>query len=154
MASNRTKGAAVGGALVALVGGAEGLRQNAYPDPATHGKPWTICYGHTGDVHPGDKFSLDECKALLLTDLEEYAKGVEKCVPGPLTDGQYVAFVSFAFNVGVGTFCKSGVARLTNSGQPKAGCDNLLKYNRAAGVVFPGLTKRRERERAYCLRDL
>ncbi|MGO7998171.1 glycoside hydrolase family protein, partial [Rhizobium ruizarguesonis] len=35
---------------VALVGSFEGLRQNAYPDPATQGKPWTICYGSTNGV--------------------------------------------------------------------------------------------------------
>jgi lysozyme len=32
----------------------EGLRLNAYPDPATGGDPWTIGYGSTGpNVKPG-----------------------------------------------------------------------------------------------------
>ncbi len=32
----------------------EGLRLDAYPDPATGGDPWTIGYGDTGpDVVPG-----------------------------------------------------------------------------------------------------
>ena len=150
MANNRTKGAAVGGALIALVGSAEGLRQNAYPDPATHGKPWTICYGHTGDVKPGDNKSIPECKALLISDLSEYANGIEKCTTATLTDGQFVAFTSFAFNVGVGRYCKS-FAPLVNNGRAKEACDKLLQYDRAAGVRFPGLTLRRERERAYCL---
>lgn len=152
--SKRLKAAAIGGSLVGLVGGFEGLRQNAYPDPATHGKPWTICYGHTAGVVPGDRKTVEECKALLIKDLDVYANGVEQCIRVPMTDGQFIAYVSFAFNVGVGTFCKSGAARLTNAGHPKEGCDNLLKYNRAAGIVFPGLTRRRQAERAYCMRDL
>jgi lysozyme len=28
----------------------------------------------------------------------------------------------------------------------------MLKFNRAAGVVFPGLTRRRTQERALCLK--
>lgn len=152
--SKRLKAAAIGGSLVGLVGGFEGLRQSAYPDPATHGKPWTICYGHTEGVKPGDRKTVEECKALLIKDLDVYANGVEQCIRVPMTDGQFIAFVSFAFNVGVGTFCKSSVAGLTNQGHAREGCDRLLNFNKAAGVTFPGLTRRRQAERAYCLRDI
>ena len=37
------KGGAYAAIVVTLVSGAEGLRQTAYPDPATRGKPWTVC---------------------------------------------------------------------------------------------------------------
>jgi lysozyme len=34
-------------ATIDLVKASEGLRLNAYPDPATKAEPWTIGYGHT-----------------------------------------------------------------------------------------------------------
>lgn len=151
MMTRLKKRSAVAAAAVALVGGFEGLRLNAYPDPATRGPPWTVCFGSTHGVKPGDRHTLDECKAMLSRDLEIYAVGIEGCVKVPLPDTRYVALVSFAYNVGVGAACNSSVVRNINAGNPKAGCDALLKWNRAAGIVFPGLTKRRERERQWCL---
>lgn len=149
--SRLKKSAAVGAAAVALVGGFEGLRLNAYPDPATRGPPWTVCFGSTHGVKPGDRHTLDECKAMLSRDLEIYAVGIEGCVKVPLPDTRYVALVSFAYNVGVGAACKSSVVQNINAGRPKEGCDALLKWNRAAGIVFPGLTRRRAAERELCL---
>ena len=64
-----------------------------------------------------------------------------------------VAMVSFAYNVGVGAYCGSSVARLLNAGQTRAACDALLKWNKAGGVVFPGLTRRRQAERELCLAE-
>jgi lysozyme len=145
------KGTAAAGIAIALIGGFEGLRQNAYPDPATGGKPWTICYGHTVGVRPGDRKSIEECKALLVSDLQAYASGIEACVTAPMPDTRFIALVSFAFNVGVKAACGSSVVRLINQGRTKEGCNALLKWNRAAGIVFPGLTKRRQREQAFCL---
>lgn len=138
-----------------VIGGAEGLRQNAYPDPATRGKPWTICYGHTGpDVHPGQHASMAECKALLIKDLDKHAVPVERCL-GPMTerwsDERYVAVLSLAYNIGSGGFCKSSIVRLFKEGRDAEACHAFLKYNRAAGMVMPGLTSRRKKEEALCL---
>lgn len=152
--SRLKKGTAAAALAVALVGGFEGLRQNAYPDPATGGKPWTICFGHTEGVRPGDRKSIEECKALLISDLAIYANGITNCVTAPLPDERFVALTSFAFNVGVGAACKSSVVRLINQGRTRDGCDALLKWNRAAGIVFPGLTRRRQAERALCLKGI
>ena len=151
--SRLRKSAVAGGLAASLIGGFEGLRQNAYPDPGTHGKPWTICYGHTGDVQPGDRMTTDQCRALLVQDLDVYADKVEACTRAPMPDKRFVAFVSFAYNLGPARYCKS-IAPLVNEGRTREACDRLLQFNRAAGVVFPGLTRRRERERAFCLEGL
>lgn len=149
------RGTAAVAMLLALTGGMEGLRQTAYPDPATKGPPWTVCYGHTGaDVRPGDRRTVAECKALLRSDLAKYAAGVEACIRVPLPDARWVAFVDFAYNLGVGAACKSTAVKLLNAGRTREACDYLLKYNRAAGIVFPGLTRRRERERQFCMEGL
>ncbi len=147
------RGGAAIGILMALIAGFEGLRLNAYPDPATGGKPWTICYGHTAGVGPNTHFTLAECKALLRQDLKIYADGIEKCVKVPLPDKRWVALVSFAYNVGIKNACNSSVVKLLNRGLVYPACDALLQWNKAAGIVFPGLTKRRQKERELCLSD-
>lgn len=148
--SGSSKRAAVLATCVPLVGGFEGLRQTAYPDPATRGKPWTVCYGETKGVQPGDRHTVAECKAMLATSLESYADGVGRCVTRPMPDAVEAAFISLAYNIGTGAFCKSSAAHLWNAGDERAACDAMLKWNRAAGVVFPGLTRRREAERDLC----
>lgn len=153
-ATNRLKkGSAAAAIAVTLIGGFEGLRQNAYPDPATGGKPWTVCYGETLNVHKGDYHSIAECKAMLVESLQKYANGISSCVTAPMPDDRFVALVSFAYNVGVGAACKSSVVRYINHGQTQMGCDALMKWNKAAGITFPGLTRRRAKERELCLRD-
>lgn len=135
---------------VGLVGGFEGLRQTAYQDfsPA---RVWTVCYGETDGVKRGDHYSKAECDAMLAGRLEEFERGVRSCVSASLTDRQMAASISLAYNIGVGAFCRSSVARAFNAGDIRGGCDAFLRFNRAGGIVFPGLTKRREAERQLCL---
>lgn len=150
------KGGAVAVLACSVVGGAEGLRQVAYPDPATRGPPWTICYGHTGNVKPWMHMSLQQCKDLLLVDLGKDADVLERCIPSlkyeavtPTT--RYVAVASLAYNIGPYGVCKSSVARDLNAGRIGQACADFLKFNRAAGIVFPGLTRRRQQEQHLCL---
>lgn len=150
------KGTAAAALAVSIVGGFEGLRLTAYPDPATRGQPWTVCYGETRGVKKGDRHTKAECDEKLATGLIEFAASIERCVPSlaSVPDTRYVAHVSLAWNIGSGGYCKSSIARLQNAGQQRAACDFFLKYNRAAGIVFPGLTRRRQEERAMCLEGL
>lgn len=148
------KTAAVAVIGVGVIGGAEGLRQAAYPDPATRGKPWTVCFGHTGpDVTPGYRASIEECKAILIADMDKTGDKIEICVPALISapPERYVAALSLAFNIGTGAFCRSSIASDLNRGRVQQACDDFLKYNRAAGIVFPGLTRRREQERRLCM---
>ena len=149
---NRIRKSATAAALaVAVIGGFEGLRQTAYPDPATRGNPWTICYGHTGHVTPGDRASISECKVLLLADLDRADTAIESCLHVQMPETREVAVLSLAHNIGAGGVCKSSVVRELNAGNVRAACDAFLLYNRAAGFVMPGLTNRREQERRLCL---
>lgn len=149
--SRAKKSAGFAVALVAVVGSAEGFRQNAYRDSI--GVP-TICYGETKGVHMGDHMTKAECDAKFVERLDVFANAVEQCVKRPMSDKTEVAFVSLAYNIGEAGFCKSSVVRLYNEGNQIAACDHMLAFNRAGGVVFPGLTKRRERERKLCLEGL
>lgn len=153
MAERRTLAAVAMAALVSTVSAFEGLRQYAYRDPV--GIP-TVCFGETWNkgqnrpVQMGDKFTVEECRAMLADRLVEFADGVEKCAPG-LPDQRKAAYTSFAYNVGVGAFCKSSIVRLEREGKPEEACRVLQKYVYAGGVQLPGLVRRRQHEMAMCL---
>ncbi|MDR3427808.1 lysozyme [Silvimonas sp.] len=150
--SKLAKGSAVAVLATALVGGFEGLRQTAYPDPASRGPPWTVCYGHTGpEVRRGVHESLTECKELLRKDLTKEAEFLDRCILVPTTVGQDVALLSLAYNIGGGGVCRSSVARDMNAGRYTQACNDFLKFDRAMGIVFPGLVRRRHAERRMCL---
>lgn len=141
---------------VTTVSGFEGVRYFAYPDPATHGAPFTVCDGHTGpDVVRGVRYTQAQCKALLLKDLSKEASQIEQCVPSlrdpaVTPDARYVAVLDLAHNIGGAGVCHSSVARDLNSGNVSKACNDLLRYKYAAGRVLPGLVVRREQERTMC----
>lgn len=149
--SRLPKKAAVAVLCSTTIGGFEGVRQTAYADPATGREPWTVCYGETEGVKRGDHYTLQQCRDMLTKSLEKYALKLEACVSREMPDTTYAAFLSLSYNIGSGGFCKSSVAHEWNAGHSRAACDNLLKFNKAVGIVLPGLTRRRTRERALCL---
>ena len=126
----------------------EGLRLDAYPDPATGGDPWTIGYGHTGpDVTPGLTITKDQADLFMAGDLHRFEAGVgDEIMGAATTQGQFDAMVSLAYNVGMGNFMKSSVLREHIAGDYQAAADAFLLWNKAAGQVMAGLTRRREGE--------
>lgn len=129
----------------------EGLKLVAYPDPGSRdGTPWTIGYGHTSDgfmkVHKGLKITMKQAEEALVHDLGETAAEIERLVKVPLTDNQFGALVSFAFNVGVGAFAKSTLLKKLNAGQYGAVPTELARWNKNDGKVMSGLTNRRAAE--------
>jgi len=152
--SRLKKGAA---ALVALavttVGAHEGLRLKAYRDAV--GVP-TICYGETRGIRMGMVKTRPECDAMLLKGLDEFADGIERCVPSikAAPEPRYVAHLSLAYNIGTGAYCKSSVARLANAGQVRASCVAFTKWVKAGGRTLQGLVRRRNEEMAMCLKGL
>lgn len=116
---------------------------------------WTICDGDTNNVRPGMVETQAGCTARLERQLIAHAKPVLACVPGLKgRDNQLVASVSLTYNIGTAGFCKSTAAREFNAGRWKAGCDAFLRWRFAGGREVRGLTLRRQRERALCLKGL
>lgn len=145
-----------GSATVKHVAGPQYLRP--YLDIA--GIP-TACDGITSSVKMGQRYTDAQCAALLERELVTHAKGVMACTPRlaePGRDYQRVAAVLLAYNIGVGGYCGSTVARRFNAGEWRAGCDAFAMWNKARvnGVLRPvaGLSARRGRERTICLRGL
>lgn len=91
-----------------------------------------------------------------------YAQGVRRCVLVPLTDYEFGAYVSLAYNIGVPTFCRKArkgkppnLIDLINSKQYKAACRRIEAFvygpdGRGGKKVLRGLVKRRAEERRIC----
>lgn len=134
----------------------EGCSLTAYPDPGTGGAPCTIGYGWTHPVDgkpikPGMTIKQETADRLLKTGLVSYENDVLKMTKVKLTQGQFDALVSFAYNVGSRALSTSTLLRKLNDGDVKGAADEFLRWNKAGGKVLNGLTRRREAERALFL---
>lgn len=112
---------------------------------------WTLAYGHTKGVKPGDTCTLDEGQALLEQDVAWAAEAVNRAVTVPLTQPQFDALVSFVYNVGAPNFFTSTLLKHLDAGRYAAAADDLLQWNHQGGEVLDGLTARREQERTRFL---
>jgi len=97
----------------------EGLRLMAYPDPGTGGEPWTIGYGHTGNVRPNTAISEEQAEDLLREDLVKFEAAVEELLPILLAQSEFDALVSFAFNVGAHALQTSTLRKRLLAGEPR-----------------------------------
>lgn len=123
----------------------EGCRLKAYDDG---GGVWTIGYGHTKSVKKGQVINNAQAEKLLKSDLLEFEGAVDALVKVELTQAQFNALVSFAFNVGVGAFRKSTLLKLLNQGQYDRVPNELSKWVKDNGKVVQGLVRRRALEAA------
>ena len=76
----------------------EGLKLKAYKCSAG---TWTIGYGHTKGVRPGQVISLLQAERFLRDDLEDHAEDLAPYVTCRLTRGQYIALLDLAFNLSI-----------------------------------------------------
>ena len=141
----------------ALIKLAEGLALDAYPDPGTHGEPWTIGYGHTSRagapaVKRGMKITALEAERILISDLAVFEAAVAKALNRQPTQNQFDAMVSIAFNIGAANFAHAHLVQFFNAGNIARAADAFLNWDHAAGHVLPGLVKRRHAERELFLK--
>jgi GH24 family phage-related lysozyme (muramidase) len=120
----------------------------AYPDPGTGGDPWTIGWGSTGaDIKKGIVWTQQQCDDRFTSHLAEFAANVSKVLGNkPTTQNQFDAMVSFAYNVGVGNLSASTLLKKHKAGDYKGAAAEFARWNKAAGKVLAGLTKRRAAE--------
>ncbi len=155
---NRSQIAALSLSAVALVGIAlhEGYRDEAYT-PLPGDKP-TIGFGTTTDVRPGDTTTPDRSLIRLLADAGRFERAVGRCVTVPLYQYEFDAYVSLAYNIGEGAFCRSTLVRKANAGEYEAACAEILRWRYFQGkdCALPenrcgGLWTRRQQEHQQCL---
>ena len=116
------------------------------------GGVWTIGYGHTDYVEPGDTCTEQEAEEFLRQDVQEAAGAIDDFVDVELTQPMYDALVSWAYNCGREAAKNSTLVRLLNAGQSKeVVAAQLSRWNKDNGKVVAGLTRRREAERVLFL---
>ncbi|WP_144135980.1 lysozyme [Kosakonia radicincitans] len=135
---------------IALIKQFEGLRLDAYQDSVG---VWTIGYGWTQPVDgkpitKGMVIKPETAERLLKTGLVSYESDVSKLIKVKLTQGQFDALVSFAYNLGMRSLSTSTLLRKLNAGDYRGAADEFPRWNKAGGKVLDGLTRRREAEKA------
>jgi lysozyme len=137
---------------IALIKHHEGVRNRPYRDCIGL---WTVGVGHLigdGKSLPeswNKTFTNEEVDALLRTDLRRFELGVSKMLPNvPLRQCEFDCLVSFAFNVGLGTFQRSTLRQALLRGDKMQAMESLVKYCRAGGKIVKGLQTRRLDEKA------
>ncbi|MCW7764432.1 lysozyme [Photorhabdus luminescens] len=133
---------------LAKLKGYEGCSLTAYRCPAG---VWTIGYGHTRGVKPGNVTTEAQAEQFLLDDLAPVYITIEHNVKVKLTQGQFDALCSFIFNCGASAFVRSTLLKKLNAGDYKGAADEFMRWNMAGGRVLPGLDARRASEQTMFL---
>ena len=128
---------------VELIKHFEGFEDTAYLCPAN---VWTIGYGRTRNVKEGDRITEPQAERDLLEELEEFKHQVLHSVKVELTQNELDALTSWTYNLGVGNLNSSTLLKKLNTGDKDSVPSEMLRWNKAAGKVLAGLTRRREAE--------
>ena len=128
----------------------EGFSSSAYLCVA---KKVTIGWGNTfyengTKVKLGDQISkTDALKLLEVIANRDFADKIFPSIKVKVTQSQFDAMVSLAYNIGPGAFLKSTLLKKVNAGDFIGASEEFLKWNKSGGKELRGLTKRREREK-------
>jgi lysozyme len=133
-----------------LIAAFEGCKLKAYRCPAnvvTIGYGTTV-YDNGRPVRMGDQITLQRAKELLMHEVNMKAVGVKMLLGTTVvTQHQFDALVSFAYNCGTGALKTSTLLKMVKENPNSPGIRHqFMRWNKAAGKVLPGLTKRREAE--------
>ena len=121
----------------------EGFEPRAYLCPAN---VWTIGYGRTKNVKEGDELTEPQAERDLFEELDEFAEQVLNRVKVDLEQNELDALTSWTYNLGVGNLQSSTLLKKLNSGDKNSVPSEMVRWNKAAGKVLAGLTRRREAE--------
>jgi lysozyme len=133
----------------ALIRRFEGCKLKAYQCSA---KVWTIGVGNTfyedgSAVKQGDVITQERADRLFIILLDQFAAQVRPLIKQPLTDNQFGALLSFAYNAGVGALRRSTLLRLVNANPSNAAIRlEFAKWVKANNVTLNGLVRRRQSE--------
>ncbi|MFA7085465.1 MAG: lysozyme [Aliarcobacter sp.] len=127
----------------------EGFSSVAYLCSA---KKATIGYGNTfwedgTPVKIGDQISKERAETLLKHVVDNFSVAVEVDIKIEVTQNQFDAMVSLAYNIGLGAFKNSTLLRQLNRGNFVGASQEFLRWNKSNGKPLLGLTRRREREK-------
>ena len=124
----------------------EGLRLSAYRDQRG---VLTIGYGCTRPngrpVVQNQTCTEAQARIWLSADLQTAARAV-RAIQHPLTQHQFDALCSLAYNIGIGAFDRSVIPARIEAGNLVGAADAILEYDHVGGKVDAGLLHRRRIE--------
>jgi lysozyme len=130
-----------------LIARFEGFSPVPYLCPA---RVLTIGYGHVITRADAIKFkdgiSKQIALALLSLDAAIAERAVQRAIKVPLSQAQFDALVSFAFNLGGAALYRSTLRQVINRGDIEAAPAQFRKWVWAGGSKLPGLIRRRAEE--------
>jgi lysozyme len=122
---------------------------HAYPDPGTGAEPWTIGWGSTGpEVKHDTVWTAQQAEASLDNHLLHFCAGV-LTLSSTLSQEpsrRLAAIISFAYNCGLRNYRISTLKKRVDAKDWNGAYEEILKWNKAAGRVLKGLTRRRQAE--------
>lgn len=133
---------------LALVRSFEGFEPKAYKCPA---QVWTIGYGRTTNVKPGDTCNRTQAELWLQEEYAAFEAKVASLVKVPLRPSQLGALTSLAYNIGTGALGKSTLLKKLNGGDYAGAHGQFKVWNKGGGKVLSGLVRRRADEAALFL---
>ena len=134
---------------VQLIHSMENCKLTAYPDPgSSNGEPWTIGWGSTKldgkPVKKGQKITQKQADDQFELDLAYFETEVlELLGNNVVTQSQFDALVSFAYNVGLGALERSTLIRMIRADNFTDAQVQFLRWIRNDGQILMGLVKRR-----------
>ena len=109
-------------------------------------------YENGTKVKLGDQISkTDALKLLEVVANRDFADKIFPFIKVKVSQSQFDAMVSLAYNIGAGAFLKSTLLKKVNAGDFAGAGEEFLRWNKANGKEVLGLTKRREREKQLFL---
>lgn len=127
----------------------EAYRDSAYL-PTPNDVP-TIGFGTTEGVKMGDSITPERALVRLLADASKFEAAVKRCAPVPMYPHEFSSFVSLAYNIGDGAFCRSTLVKKLLAGDYDGACKEILRWDKQAGRTLRGLTIRRQAEYRQCI---
>jgi lysozyme len=154
MALQTSKSRTTIAALVLSAGGLVGIAlHEGYSDRAIIPVPGdvpTLGFGETEGVKLGDKTTPPKALDRLMHSVAKREGIIKRCVRVPLTQGEYDAYMSLAYNIGTGAFCGSTLVKKLNQQDYPGACAEILQWDKFKGKALPGLTARRQEEYRKC----
>src|SRR5690606_15235211 len=98
-------------------------------------------------VKKGDEITREQADLIFKQTANKFALDVVKLIDVCLTQNQFNALVSLAYNIGIGSFKGSTLLKkVNNNPNDKSIADEFLRWKYAGGKVIQGLLNRRIKE--------
>lgn len=110
----------------------------------------TCGFGTTKNVRMGMVWTEEYATQRMMEDLAEAAAFVDQYVKVPINENERGALILFTNNCGPGNL--KNLAKRLNKGKRAETAQAFHLYNKAQGIVLPGLVSRRAREAALFLK--